>query len=176
MFVSADKCFERKRNSNYEEKSSILAMFLILIMITGCGGSTSEEEKKSPETIEEDKVVEQENVVAEAPEETEPQPDEVEILVADGRDYWYGLNGKDKDNNKAEELFRQAVDKEDFGDAWYYIGEIQRSRYDYGEAIKPYEKTIDAGSELGRYALGYMYQHGIRLIPSWFYMLNISPY
>ena len=86
---------------------------------------------------------------------------ESDALVAEGRDYWYAFNGKNKDNEKAEELFKQALEKTDNADAWYYLGEINRDKKNYEEAVLSYEKAMELGSELGRYALGYMYQHGL---------------
>ena len=85
----------------------------------------------------------------------------INAKIEEGRDYWYAFNGKEKDNEKAEELFREVIETADKAEAWYYLGEIQRNKNDYEKAITSYENAIERGSELARYALGFMYQHGL---------------
>ena len=86
---------------------------------------------------------------------------DVQAIVEKGRDYWYGMNGKRKDNDKAKEQFESALEQnENDGRALYYLGEIERYKENYSVAKEYYEKAISAGEPLAALALGYLYQNG----------------
>ena len=86
---------------------------------------------------------------------------EVESLVEEGCDYWYGINGKTKDDNMAREQFEAALElNEENGRALYYLGDIEIYKENYSVAKEDYEKAISAGEPLAALALGYLYQNG----------------
>lgn len=85
-----------------------------------------------------------------------------QLLLQDGIDYYYGINGAEYDWDAAMEEFQEAADSGS-ANAWYYIGKLyENSREDqrFTKMKEAFETAEELGSALGSYALGRMYLIG----------------
>ncbi|MBO4750944.1 MAG: toll/interleukin-1 receptor domain-containing protein [Lachnospiraceae bacterium] len=81
-------------------------------------------------------------------------------LMAQGYEAFYFGSKGTEDDAKAKELYEKAAQK-GVADAYYYLGKICEREYDYQAAREEYEKGMEAGSDLARLGMGYLYQRGL---------------
>lgn len=72
--------------------------------------------------------------------------------------FYYGNRGTE-DAEKASTYFEESAEK-GVADAYYYLGQLKELDYDFQAAKEYYEEGVDAGSDLCRLGLGYLYQRG----------------
>ena len=85
------------------------------------------------------------------------------IMVKNGKEYLYGINGVAYDRDLAEECFKGASEQGN-GEAWYYLGKCYEESDRDGKFEKEEEcmnNAVENGSELGLYGLGRMYEYGL---------------
>lgn len=136
----------------------ITMLFFAVCSSTGCAsapsstGETGNLEEQAETPVEK---------LDEALEQTESAIDtgDAQALIDEGRNYWYALNGREKDNDKALEFFLEAAEY-DVADAWYYVGVIYNDRSEFENAVSAYDKAIDLGSDLARFNMGRLHQFG----------------
>lgn len=132
---------------------------LMLITLTACGTSeaTTKENPDSQDTLSEqasDEVISQPEA-----EPTQTPEDTIEAALTSGKEYYYGLNGTDADNNKALLEFQKAADL-DSPEAYYYIGRINYQNGNYDDAKNAYDKSITLGNSMAKIGLGQLYEEG----------------
>lgn len=129
---------------------TVIIASTILTMLAACGKTA--EETKVAETVE---ANEEESVA-----EPTPSPEEIiEEALSEGKAYYYALDGKKADLDKALEEFKKAAEL-DSADAYYYIGAVQYKEEKYDEAKLAYEKAIELGNSMAKLGLGQIYQRG----------------
>ena len=85
-----------------------------------------------------------------------PNKDE---LMATGKEAFYYGNYGTEDDTKAREAFDKAAQAK-VAEAYYYLGMLDERNYDFKAAKENYEKGIEAGNDLCKLRLGYLYQRG----------------
>lgn len=121
----------------------------------------SVQQDQAKEVVQEISVAESTEGAAEVSADEEKDTIDVQAIVEEGRDYYYGINGKTQDDDKAKELFESALAENDAnGRALYYLAEIEFGDGNYSKAKEYYEKAVSAGEPLAALGLGQLYQNG----------------
>lgn len=87
---------------------------------------------------------------------------EAKASLDEGIDYWFGINGKTFDMEKARAAFQQAAEHGS-DEADYWLGNVRRYDQDadrWPEVFALYQKASDLGSAYGSYGLGTLYATG----------------
>lgn len=87
---------------------------------------------------------------------------DLKALYEEGKDYWYGINGKEYNREAAAERIRAAADG-GYADAWYYLAKIALSGADanrYETALACYDRGEELGSLLCLYGRAGLYMTG----------------
>ena len=95
---------------------------------------------------------------AQAGEDTQ----ELKALYEEGKNLWFGINGKDYDREAAIDCFRRAAEA-GYADAWYYLGNTTLTGTDpgrYTAAMEQYRKAEELGSLLALYGEARLYHYG----------------
>ncbi|MBR2274702.1 MAG: SEL1-like repeat protein, partial [Lachnospiraceae bacterium] len=82
-----------------------------------------------------------------------------EQLLKEGRRCYYA-EGVSRDLEQAREYFSKVLEISENAEASYFLGRISEAEEDYESAKTQYEKAVEQGSDLGRLALGMLYQKG----------------
>ncbi|MBR2275716.1 MAG: sel1 repeat family protein, partial [Lachnospiraceae bacterium] len=80
-------------------------------------------------------------------------------LLKDGHKYYYAEDVP-KDLEQARECYEKVLEISENAEANYYLGRINEALEEYESALSYYEKAVEQGSDLGRLALGMLYQKG----------------
>ena len=87
---------------------------------------------------------------------------DLKALYEEGKDCWFGINGKEYNREAAIDCFRRAADA-GYADAWYYLGNAALTGTDpdrYKTAMEYYQKAEELGSLLALYGEARLYQYG----------------
>lgn len=164
-------------------KKQVLGIVLSMIMMlsfTACGSEKETGPINSNDKKQETFVVESEPEIKEESEEEikEEQPEESEEEAAaraleeaaeqakakyqEGLDYWFAINGREYDMEKARNAFQESADG-GYADALCWLAVIARYSVDPDkwEKVADYvDQAVDEGSSLGLYYLGFYHQKG----------------
>ncbi len=130
-----------------------------------------EEQKSRIEKLRpEEKDTEADDEEAETEKEIEVEPEQPVSRLEEGKDYFYGIHGKDKDIDQAESIFQEVLGSDETNnEALYYLGRIEEERslnYNSGTVIwrsyiekskAYYDQAVEAGNLNALYSLGYAY-------------------
>ncbi len=136
----------------------LTGIMLVFTLLSACG--KSEEALMTEPTIESSTEVVSEAASTEVSVVEKVDTESIiEDALNEGRGYYYALDGKEQDYDKAMAAFKKAAEY-DNADAYYYIGRILEKSEDYENVKLNYEQAVELGSELGNIGLGFLYLNG----------------